>query len=104
MSHTHLRRFKSSCFKCNLFQRKDDEHAANPKKKRIDILNLLVEYLQTLSREKYLFDSGVGDMNRLIKIVTNNGIHLLSISEEWFGGGTFKLCLEMFFQLYTGHA
>ena len=101
MSHTHLRRFKSSCFKCNLFQRKA---RSKSKKKRIDILNLLVEYLQTLSREKYLFDSGVGDMNRLIKIVTNNEIHLLSISEEWFGDGTFKLCLEMFFQLYTGHA
>ena len=50
-----------------------------------------------------LFDSGVGDINRMLIFATNNGIDMLATSSQWFGDGTFKLCPQIFPQIYTIH-
>lgn len=51
-----------------------------------------------------LFDSGVGDVNRIIIFATDNAISLLAENPHWFMDGTFKVCPEIFFQVYTVHA
>ena len=50
-----------------------------------------------------LFDSGVGDVNRLIIFATNDAIRLHATNPQWFMDGTFKVCPEVFFQIYTIH-
>ena len=39
-----------------------------------------------------LFDSGLGDINRMFIFATNDGIDMLVNSSQWYGDGTFKLC------------
>ena len=50
-----------------------------------------------------LFDCGVGDVNRLIIFATNDAIRLITTNPHWFIDGTFKVCPEIFFQIYTIH-
>ena len=40
-------------------------------------------------------------MNRLIIFATNDAIRLLATNPHWFMDGTFKVCPEIFFQIYT---
>ena len=40
-----------------------------------------------------LFDSDVGDINRMFISATTDGINMLVNSNQWFGNSTFKLCL-----------
>ena len=47
------------------------------------------------------FDSGIGDINRMFIFATNDGIDMLANSSQWFGDGTFKLCPQIFFQIYA---
>ena len=42
-------------------------------------------------------------MNRLIIFATNDAIRLLATNPHWFMDGTFKVCPEIFFQIYTIH-
>ena len=50
-----------------------------------------------------LFDSGVVDISRTFIYATNGGIDMLASSSQWFGGGTFKICPQIFSQIYTIH-
>ena len=53
-----------------------------------------------------LYDSGVGDVNRILLFATDQAINLLSTSDSWFGDGTFDASPDIFFffQVYTIHA
>ena len=60
------------------------------------------EFEQTLNGERFLlFDSGVEDDNRMLIFAKHQALQLLSTSEDWYNDGTFSVCPEVFFQLYT---
>ena len=62
------------------------------------------QYQETTTGENFLvFDSGVGDPNRIFIFGSNQGLEYLSQSGHWYADGTFKVCPELFFQLYTVH-
>ena len=70
-----------------------------------DIPVLPERYQVTKAGEQFLnFDSGVGDNKRILIFATQQGIHFLSNNSHWFMDGTFKLCPEIFYQIYTIHA
>ena len=72
---------------------------------REDIPVLPLLYQQTSTGEPFLlYDSGIGDVNRIFIFATNQALDLLANSDDWFCDGTFKVCPEVFFQLYTVHA
>lgn len=72
---------------------------------REDIPVLPQAYSQTTVNERFLiYDSGVGDENRIFIFASDIGVQLLGESEHWYADGTFKVCPEIFFQLYTIHA
>ena len=50
-----------------------------------------------------IFDSGVGENERILIFATQEGFHFLSNNSHWFMDGTFKLCPEIFYQIYTIH-
>ena len=61
------------------------------------------EYQMTGTGKRFLlFDSGVEDINRMLIFTTNDGIDMLANPIQWFGDGTFKLCPQIFFQIYQG--
>jgi len=65
---------------------------------------LPLEHQQTSLGERFLlFDSEV-DLDRIFIFGTDQALQLLVNSEDWFGDGTFKVCPEVFFQVYTVHA
>lgn len=70
------------------------------------MIPILPERYQITSAGKQFcrFDSGVGDVLRLFIFASAQGLELLSTSEHWFGDGTFKVCPEIFYQVYTIHA
>ena len=51
-----------------------------------------------------LFDCGTGDEKRILIFSTQEAIQLLARNEHWFMDGTFKLCPQIFYQIYTLHA
>ena len=58
----------------------------------------------TSQNEAFLFyDSGEGDVNRLIIFATASNLTLLKECDELFVDGTFKVCPAVFHQLYTFH-
>ena len=58
----------------------------------------------TLKGQQFLlFDSGIGDVERLLKFGTTQMLALLRDSNSWFADGTFKVVPSQFFQLYTLH-
>ena len=62
------------------------------------------EYQMTGTGERFLLcDSGVGDINRIFIFGTNDGIYIFANSSQWFGDGTFKVCPQIFSQIYTIH-
>ena len=72
---------------------------------RVQVPAIPPEYQLTSNGLQFLiYDSGVGDPERMLIFATAQGIDLLSISDNWFADGTFKTCPEMFYQLYTIHA
>ena len=50
------------------------------------------------------FDSGAGAADRIIASASVQARQLFVQSENWYGDGTFKVCPEVFYQLYTFHA
>ena len=63
------------------------------------------KYKVTLKQEPFLlFDSGYGDVNRMIIFAAPRFLSLLADSRTWYADGTFKVVPEYFFQLYTIHA
>ena len=85
-------------------QRKDNDLPPTPLR-REDIPVLPERYQVTKAGEQFLiFDSGVGDNERILIFATQQGIRSLSNNSHWFMDGTFKLCPEIFYQIYTIHA
>ena len=71
---------------------------------REEIPVLRLQYQLTSNGGVFLvFDSGVGDPERIFIFASEQGRQFLTESEHWFTGGTFKVCPELFFQLYTVH-
>ena len=84
-------------------QRKDNDLPPAPLR-REDIPVLPGRYQVTQAGEQFMiFDRGVGDNERILIFVTQQGIHFLSNNSHWFMDGTFKLCPEIFYQIYTIH-
>ena len=50
-----------------------------------------------------IFDSGIGDHERMFTFASELGLQCLAESDHWYAGGTFKVSPELFFQLYTIH-
>ena len=67
-----------------------------------DAPELPLQYQQSCANEQFLkFDSGQGDADIIFIFETNQSVQLLSESQNWFGDGTFKVCADIFFQIYT---
>ena len=85
-------------------QRRQQNILPNPLR-REDVPVIPQQYQLTATGERFLlFDSGVGDANRMLIFATDDGLQMLANSPQWFSDGTFKLCPEIFFQIYTLHA
>ena len=50
-----------------------------------------------------IYDSCVGDQERMFTFSSEIGLQLPRESKSWYGDGTFKVCPEIFYQLYTIH-
>ena len=62
-------------------------------------------YQSTENGDQFLlYDSGNGDPERIIIFSSQQAIQFMSDSEHWFADGTFKVCPDIFFQVYTVHA
>ena len=89
----------------NIRRQRDDHNIPAVLQRKEDIPLLRNNYQITNRGNRFLlFDSGVGDVNRLIIFATNDAIRLLATNPHWFMDGTFKVCPEIFFQIYTIHA
>ena len=59
----------------------------------------------TISNESFLlYDSGVGDNNRILIFSTPKMLSILRDCNSWYADGTFKIGPKHLFQLYTIHA
>ena len=66
---------------------------------------LPIEFQTTTSGDWFFFfDSGAGAADRIIASASVQARQLFVQSENWYGDGTFKVCPEVFYQLYTFHA
>jgi len=80
-------------------------HAPQPLPTARATIELPDEYKKLPTGENFLlFDSGVGDINRILIFGTDITSSLLAQSPNWFMDGTFAIVPELFFQLYTVHA
>ena len=85
-------------------QRQANQQLPNPAN-RDDVPELPLKYQRSWAIEQFLiFESGQGDADRIFIFGTDQSLQLLSQSQNWFGDGTFKVCPQMFFQIYTIHA
>ena len=50
-----------------------------------------------------MYDNGAGDEEWIFIFASQDALQLLADSEHWYADSTFKVCPEMFFQLYTMH-
>ena len=50
-----------------------------------------------------IYDKGVGDQEQVFIFTSEIGLQLLREFEHWYADGTFKVCPEIFYQLYTIH-
>ena len=63
---------------------------------------LPIEFQTKRSGDQFLFfDSGAGAADRIIAFASVQARQLLVQSENWYGDGAFKVCPEVFYQLYT---
>jgi hypothetical protein len=84
--------------------REDVDLPANPLTREA-IPPLPERFQNTLGEDRFLmYDSGFGDHDRIFIFASEMGRRLLAESEHWYADGTFKVCPEVFFQLYTLHA
>ena len=85
-------------------KRKDNDLPPTPLR-REDIPVLPERYQLTKAGEQFLiFDSGVGDNERILIFATQQCIYYLSNKSHCFMDGAFKLCPEIFYQIYNIHA
>ena len=60
---------------------------------------------QTTDQRRFLlYDSGRGDVNRMLIFSTDQFLQTLHDSEHWMCDGTFKVSPNLFYQVYTVHA
>lgn len=86
------------------YYRQERNLPANPINREA-IPELPDEFRVTANGEQFLtYDSGVGDEERVFIFCSPQGLQLLGESEHWYGDGTFKICPEIYYQLYTVHA
>ena len=68
---------------------------------REDIPDLPLAYRTTTNGDLFLvYDSGAGDEERILVFASQDALQFLADSEHWYADGTFKVCPEIFFQLY----
>lgn len=89
----------------NIRRHRENDNDMPPVPASREVMPPLPDVLQRTERgDRFLlFDSGVGDVNRMIIFATDNAISLLAENPHWFMDGTFKVCPEIFFQVYTVH-
>ena len=89
----------------NIRYQRQDNPLPNPLH-RNDIPAILPHEYQVTSMEEpfLLLDSGVDDPERFFIFGSNRGLQLLGQSQHWYADGTFKVCPQVFFQVYTIHA
>ena len=88
----------------NIRKAREDNDAPHNPVTREDIPILPEQHQNTVTGEPFLiYDSGVGDQERMFVFASEIGLQLLRESEHWYADGTFKVCSEIFYQLYTIH-
>ena len=89
----------------NIRYQRQDNPLPNPLH-RNDIPAILPHEYQVTSMEEpfLLLDNGVDDPERFFIFCTKCGLQLLGQSQHWYADGTFKVCPQVFFQVYTIHA
>ena len=83
------------------------QYTGNPRPILQDVATMVVpDQLKVTSTgdDLLLFDSGPNIDNRIMIFLTARNLDILHNSPHWFADGTFKIVLELFFQLYTIHA
>ena len=50
-----------------------------------------------------IFDSSINDHQRIFIYASQLSLRLLREATDWYADGTFKICPELFYQLYTIH-
>ena len=79
-------------------QRQEGNILLNPLRR--EDIPVLPQCQVTATSDRFLlYDSGIGDVNRMFIFVTDGALDLLARSPQWFADGTFKLCPELFFQI-----
>ena len=62
------------------------------------------EYQLATNADLFLvFDSGIGDPERIFIFASDLGLQFLYGCDHWYADGTFKVCPEVFYQVYTVH-
>ena len=86
--------------RCNIRRQRDDHNMPAVPQRREDIPVLPNNYqIKNRGNRFLLFDSGVGDVNRLIIFATNDALRLFATNPHWFMNGTFKVCPKYFSKL-----
>ena len=71
---------------------------------RKDIPDLPPANRTTTNEDPFLVnDSSVGDEKRIFIFASQDALQFLADSEHWYADVTFRVCPEIFFQLYTIH-
>ena len=71
---------------------------------REEIPDLPQAYRTTTNGDPFLvYDGGVGDKQRIFIFASQDALQVSAESEHWYADGTFRVCPEMFSQLYTIH-
>lgn len=80
-------------------------HAPEPLPTYPATIELSKKYRNLPSGENFwLFNTCIGDENRILIFRIDQTLSLLSRSPNWFMDGTFTIVPEIFFQLYVVHA
>ena len=71
---------------------------------REEILVLSQEYQLTTNGHQFLvFGSEIGDQERIFIFASDLGLQFFYECDHWYADRTFKICPEVFCQVYTAH-
>ena len=94
----------TSTLRRNIRKAREDNDVPHNTVTREDIPVLPEQYQNTVAGEPFLiYDSGVADQERMFIFASEIGLQLLRESKHCYADGTFKVCPEIFYQLYTIH-
>ena len=72
---------------------------------REEIPVLCQEYQLTTNGDQFLvFENGIGDPERIFIFASNLVLQFLYECDDWYADVTFKVCPEVFYQVYTFHS